>query len=184
MMNGQAALLPLSAFHHYHLYPSSNQSHHQFAIQDIGPAAVSGGLGPHHLYPHQQLHAVSANSGNLGLASASTRSFAGSAVAACGTPAGPFHPLPLPFRPAGAAPPAADLPANYNTAGQAIAHQHQFARSAILTPQRMAAYSAQQQQDDELARFQELSNKWEPDATVSVLQASHGFLRCISLLSS
>jgi hypothetical protein len=32
----------------------------------------------------------------------------------------------------------------------------------------MAAYSAQQQQqDDELARFQELSNKYEPEATVS-----------------
>lgn len=161
MMNGQAAFL--SAFHHYAHHPSTHP-HQQFALGDIGPASVSGGLDTHQLHRYQQHHASSAN-GNLGLGSASTSSFAGQAGAACGTPAGPFH---LPYRPAAAAPPAADLPANYNTAGQAVAHQHQFVRSAILNPQRMAAYSAQQQQDDELARLQELSNKWEPDATVSL----------------
>jgi hypothetical protein len=44
----------------------------------------------------------------------------------------------------------------------------------------MAAYSAQQQQDDELAQLQELSNKWEPEATVSESDISLcRVLRCI-----
>lgn len=153
MMNGQPAFI--SAIHHYG-HPS-NHPYQQFAIEDIGPASASSGLVPPRFH-HQQHHAASAN-GNLGLGLAS---FVGQ-QGACGSPAGLFHPLPLPFRPAV----TAGLPANYNTAGQAVAHQHQFVRSAIRTPQRMASYSAQQQQDDELARLQELSNKWEADATVS-----------------
>jgi hypothetical protein len=106
-------------------------------------AAATGGLTSHHQHPLRS-----------NPASAPTSTFS------CGS-AGPFHPLPLPFR--RAAPPTADLPANYNSAGQAAVHH--FARPAILPPHRMAAYSAQQ--DEELAHLQELSNKWEPDATVS-----------------
>ena len=179
MMNGQAAFI--SAIHHYAHNPSTHP-HQQFAIGDIGPASVSGGLDSHHLHRFQPHHASSAH-GNLGLGSAPSSSFAAHTHGACGTP-GPFHALPLPFRPAVAAQPSADLPANYNTAGQAVAHQHQFVRPAILTPQRMAAYSAQQQQDEELARLQELSNKWEPEATVSKFRVSIVFLRSISISSS
>jgi hypothetical protein len=36
----------------------------------------------------------------------------------------------------------------------------------------MAAYSANQQHDEELARFHELSNKWEPESTVSLRDPS------------
>jgi hypothetical protein len=65
--------------------------------------------------------------------------------------------LPLPFRP----PAPTDVPA----VDQHNHHPHLpascFARPTTL---RMAAFS---QDDDELARLQELSNKWESDATVS-----------------
>lgn len=72
--------------------------------------------------------------------------------------------LPLPFRPAAAPPPppttAADLPVDYNNLN--VGHHHHFARPP--TTLRMAAFASQH--DDELARLQELSNKWEPEATV------------------
>jgi hypothetical protein len=80
--------------------------------------------------------------------------------------------LPLPFRP-----PAA-LPALYNHHAHAHVHGHQqqqqphqlspdFAAFAPRPlPLRMATFA---QDDAELARLQELSNKWESDATVSTI---------------
>lgn len=67
---------------------------------------------------------------------------------------------PLPFRP------SADPPAVYNTNLDLHSHHQHRSTASFRGPQelRMAAFP---QEDEELARLQELSNKWEPDVTVS-----------------
>jgi hypothetical protein len=98
------------------------------------------------------------------------------APASAGFSGGRFSGLPLPFRPS--APPAAlpalysNPPNNHTHAHAAHSHQHQLSLSSTSaafahpSPLRMATFA---QDEAELAHLQELSNKWESDATVSSL---------------
>jgi hypothetical protein len=110
---------------------------------------------------HYQTHPTQQQSLNYGEGPVLLAGAAPTSAAFSGVLPPPMSHHPLPFRPS--APPA-DLPAIYNR--QQHQHPPHLTTNSFVRPPplRMAAFS---QDDDELARLQELSNKWESDATVS-----------------